>query len=423
MKTCGSLAVFSALLALWMGSAQGKATTTILYSFTGSSDGRNPVGPLIFDSAGNLYGVAQYGGAGCGVIFELSPPVQGSTWTESVLYTFGCGSDGAYPRGGLVFDQSGNLYGTTSGGGLCSLSCGTLFQLAPPTDAGGTWTHTVLHQFGGADQPDGGQPNGTLILDQSGNLYGTAVSGGKSVCSIDPGPCGVVFEFLRPAQKGGVWQEKVLYNFADVPDGSFPSAGVIFDSKGNLYGNTALGGSGPCTDGEGLTIGCGIAFQLGPTATGSWTETILYNFGSAEDGPGSPFVFGKDGSLYGTAAYDVFRLSPPAATGGAWRHQRLLTFPEGISGSIPSSGLIIDQSLNLYGTSASSGLTGFSTAFEISPPATKGGLWKLLDLQTFGKGFDSNQARGGLVRGKDGALYGATSANAGGNGCVFKIVP
>lgn len=423
MKTCRSLAVVSTLLVLWMGSAQGNAKNSILYSFAGSSDGSNPVGPLIFDSAGNLYGVTQYGGDGCGVIFELSPPVQGSTWIESVLYTFGCGSDGAYPSAGLVFDQAGSLYGTTSGGGLCSPSCGTLFQLSPPTAAGGTWSYSVLHQFEGADQPDGGQPNGTLILDQAGNLFGTAVYGGKSLCSIDPGPCGLVFEFLRPAQKGGMWQESVLYNFSDVPDGSFPSAGVIFDSKGNLYGNTAQGGSGPCSNGEGLTIGCGTAFQLRPTATGSWTETILYNFGPTENGPVFPFVFGKDGSLYGTAAYDVFRLLPTTATDGAWRHQWLLTLPQGISGSIPSSGVIIDQSRNLYGTSASSGLYGFSSAFEISPPPTKGGLWEGDNLQTFGKGFDSNQARGGLVRGKDGALYGAASSNAEGNGYVFKIVP
>ena len=190
-----------------------------------------------------------------------------------------------------------------------------------------------------------------------------------------------------------------------------------------MYGNTALGGTGPCTDGEGLTIGCGTAFQLRPTTAGSWTETILYNFGASEDGPGSPFIFGKDGSLYGTAAYDVFRLVPPAVSGGAWRHQRLVTFPEGISGSIPSSGVTMDQSRNLYGTSASSGLSGFSSAFEISPPATKGGPWTLITLQRFGTGLDSNQPRGGLVRGTDGAFYGATSANAGGNGYVFKIVP
>jgi|SRR5579859_2376682 len=398
-------------------SAQAKGT--ILYRFTGGIDGRNPVGPLVFDKAGNVYGVAQYGGAGCGVIFELSPPVQGTAWIESTLYTFACGTDGAYPNGGLILDPAGNLYGTTSGGGVCLYSCGTLFQLSPPTSSGGAWTYTVLHLFGGADQPDGGQPNGNLVLDQAGNLYGTAVYGGNSVCSIDPGPCGVVFEFVHP-QTGSGWTEKILYNFTDVPDGAYPSAGVTFDGKGNLYGSTSTGGSGPCTDGEGLTIGCGTAFQLRPTTLGGWTKRTIYNFVPSESGPGSPLTFAKDGSLYGTAAYDVFRLTPRVA--GGWRHQTLQTFTEGISGTIPSSGVIVDENHNLYGTTSSSGLTGFSSAFELSPPGTIGAQWTLITLQTFGSGLDSNQPRGGLVRGKDG-LYGATSANAAGNGFVFKIVP
>jgi len=177
-----------------------------------------------------------------------------------------------------------------------------------------------------------------------------------------------------------------------------------------------------CTDGEGLTIGCGTAFQLSPTTTGSWTEKVLYNFGPVEDGPGARFTFGRDGFLYGTAAYDVFRLIP-AASGSLWRHQVLHRFTEGISGTIPSSGVTIDQNRDLYGTSASSGLSGFSTAFQLSPPSTKGGRWSLTTLRRFGTGFDSNQPRGDLIRGKDGALYGATSANAGGNGFVFRIVP
>ena len=400
---------------LWVGRAQGSATsatTTILYSFTGGRDGRNPVGPLIFDNAGNLYGTAQYGGMGCGVIFELSPPTQGTTWTESVLYTFNCKTNDSYPTAGLVLDQTGNLYGTTSG---------TAFQLSPPAAPGGSWMYTVLHKFGGADQPDGGQPNGNLIVDQAGNLYGTAYYGGAFVCSIGPGPCGLVFELLRPGQLGGSWEEKVLYDFSDVPDGSYPGAGVIFDKQGNLYGNTTSGGTGPCTDGEGLTIGCGTAFELSPTSEGSWTETVLYNFGPSEDSPQNPFASGADGSLYGTAAYDVFRLIPPPS-GEAWRHQRLFTFTSGISGTIPSSGVTIAGNRGLFGTTASSGLSGFSTAFELSLPVKNGQL-TLTTLQTFGTGFDSNQPRGGLIRGKDGAFYGATSADAGGNGFIFKIVP
>jgi hypothetical protein len=408
-----NVAILGVISSLTPALASALATTNIvLYSFTGGRDGRNPVGPLIFDSEGNLYGAAQYGGAGCGVIFELSPPVQGTAWIETVLHTFNCQNNDSFPSGGLIFDQTGNLYGTTSG---------TAFELSPPAGDGGGWTYTLLHQFGGADQPDEGQPNGDLVLDPAGNLYGTTTLGGAFRCRIDPGPCGLVFELLRPTQVGGSWEQKVLYDFSDVPDGSFPTAGVIFDKKGNLYGNTSLGGTGPCTDGEGLTIGCGTAFRLSPTSEGSWAETVLYDFAPSEGSPGYPFALGADGSLYGTAAYDVFRLMPPTI-GESWRHQRLFTFTEGISGTIPSSGVTVAGSLGLYGTTTSSGLYGFSTAFELSSPVKKSQL-TLTTLHAFGTGFDSNQPRGGLVHGSDGAFYGATSSDAEGNGFVFKVAP
>jgi uncharacterized repeat protein (TIGR03803 family) len=147
----------------------------VLRRFTGSTDGRVPTGQLIADHDGNLYGTTERGGtADNGIVFELSPPAtKGGQWIEKVLYRFKGGSDGIAPTAGLVFDPAGNLYGTTSDGGKCHYSCGTVFRLAHPLTPGGAWTESVLHAFGGSRQPDGGQPTGSLVFDTVGNLYGT----------------------------------------------------------------------------------------------------------------------------------------------------------------------------------------------------------------------------------------------------------
>jgi uncharacterized repeat protein (TIGR03803 family) len=171
------------------GTGSAQAQEKVLYSFCSAAncaDGASPQGILVFDKIGNLYGAAAGGGSncqqigegGCGVVFELSPS-QGGTWTESVLYNF-CANDiqscpdGANPYAGLSFDRSGNLYGTTMIGGAYGL--GTVFELMPPTTQGGAWTETVLWSFGATG--DGQNPIARVILDSSGNLYGTTEAGG-----------------------------------------------------------------------------------------------------------------------------------------------------------------------------------------------------------------------------------------------------
>jgi uncharacterized repeat protein (TIGR03803 family) len=201
----------------------------ILLSFisTGTGGGA-PYGSLIFDASGNLYGTTSYGGFnGVGTVFELTPAKNG-TWTSSILYSFNNnGIDGYDPIAGLVFDPSGNLYGTTYGGGTSSL--GTVFELTPPN---GVWTETVLHSF--QANGDGGNPGyGALVLDSSGNLYGTTLSYGANFA-------GTVFE-LTPAA-GGLFSETVLLSF-DTTDGAGPYSGVISDSSGNLYGTAQGGGA------------------------------------------------------------------------------------------------------------------------------------------------------------------------------------
>lgn len=199
--------------------------------------GGAPVGGLVFDKAGNLYGAAELRSPQ-GTVFELSPKTNG-TWTETDLFGFD-GDDGSFPAAGLAIDSSGNLYGTTmlGGGPYCfgDYGCGNVFEVAP--DGKGKWTETTLYTFtGGAS--DGQSPEGVLLLGPSGKLYGTTTEGGGNGCNYGFG-CGIVFE-LTPG-KGG-WKETVLHRFRSAKDGKQPEAGLIRDRKGNLYGTTDFGGA------------------------------------------------------------------------------------------------------------------------------------------------------------------------------------
>jgi uncharacterized repeat protein (TIGR03803 family) len=287
--------------------ADGIWTESVLYSFCSLSscvDGRSPYAGLIFDQVGNLYGTTWVGGAaGQGTVFKLTPHSDGS-WTESVVHSFE-GSDGAYPAASLIFDLAGNLYGTTYLGG--SSGAGVVFQLAAKSDE--TWKESVLHSFVGSD---GAQPYASLIFDQSGNLYGTTTSGGG--CTIDSSGCGAVFK-LTPNADGG-WKEKVLHRFKGAADGAFPWTALNFDQSGNLYGTTAGGGDpNHCSS---SFFGCGVVFKLAPNSKGEWSERVVHRF---VDRPGAePFgalVFDTAGSLYGTTDGDnettfgsVFEITP-----------------------------------------------------------------------------------------------------------------
>jgi hypothetical protein len=422
-----SLAGFAAILWFVAGAWASGPRTAVLYKFTGGPDGRSPGGQLIADHLGNLYGTTELGGTDDnGVVFELSPPaVKGGKWTETVLYRFKGGRDGIAPNPGLVFDRAGNLYGTTFDGGNCRYSCGVIFQLAPPLTPGGSWTETVLHAFGGADHPDGGAPTGSLVLDNAGNLYGTTELGGDVICTNGPGPCGVVFRLSPPQSQGDPWTETVLYNFKGIPDGQFPFGYLAINKRGNLFGTTTEGGTGACTDGEGLTIGCGMAFELSSGKNGTWTETVLYNFQASDSGSALDLLLAAEGASYAPAGYDVIKLLPPARHGGAWTRQVLHQFKAGISGMYPSAGVISDPSGNLYGTTWANGLESpYGTVYELSPPAMTAGKWTLSTLHKFPGNFDSVQAKGRLLRSRTGVLYGTASSLAGSdNDYVFKIIP
>lgn len=391
---------FSAALANWR--------VAKLHSFSDGKNGGNPFGPLIADQSGNIYGTTELGGtSGYGVAFELSQNNDGS-WSDTTLHRFR-GSDGSYPQPGLTMDAQGNLYGATFSGG--DQSGGVAFELSPTGKSG--WSFSIVNQFGGQNSGIGSNPNGNLAFDSNGNIYGTTQLGGATVCAGFPGPCGVVYE-LTPARGGG-WTETVLYSFGGPPDGAFPYSPLTLDGAGNLYGTTSEGGTGKCNDGEGHVIGCGTVFELSPSKSG-WSEIILYNFSAHEQGgPGSPLVFASDGSLYSTAGYDIFQLK---LSGGTLKKSTIYEFNEGIAGTIPSGGVVFDSAGNLFGTTASSGLEGYSTVFKLSPPSS--GMWTEKTLAHFGKGFNSNQPRGGVLIGTSSTLYGATSDTAG-RGYVFVV--
>jgi len=350
--------------------SSGGWTESVLYSFcslTKCQDGGTIFGSLIFDLAGNLYGTATSGGSHkSGTVFQLSPNSNGG-WTETVLYNF-CSlpkcSDGAGPLAGLIFDQAGNLYGTTAnGGGGSGNDEGTVFKLEP--NANGSWTESVLHSFNG---PDGSGPGASLIFDSTGNLYGTTEYGGTGGGGTAGG--GTIFE-LMPANGG--WTESVLYNFCSLPncsDGSQPRASLIFDQAGNLYGTTFLGDA---------ACNCGVVFQLTFGQGGSWTETVLHAFTGGYDGgyAWGGLVFDGTGNLFGTA-YEggnltacptggcgvVFKLTPNSK--GAW-HEAVLHDFMAHPGALPAAGMIFDSAGNLYGTTRGYNSPFNGSVFEITP--------------------------------------------------------
>jgi hypothetical protein len=262
-----------------------------LYTFTGGSDGGNPTGAVVLDKHGNLYGVASAGGDltcsgdryGCGVAFELSPTTSGP-WKETILHTFGTTStDGELPLGPLIFDKIGNLYGVGSYGGSTGYA-GTAFELSL---VNGAWTETTLYSFQGGT--DGLSPNGGLIFDPKGDLYGTTPLGGEDE--------GTVFKLIPGI---GGWSEQVLYRFQpNVTDGNNPRNPVLMNSAGDIFGTTAIGGGTNTEECNGT--GCGTVFELTPSISGTWSESILFSFdGTDGSGPGQ-LVSDKSGNIYGPA--------------------------------------------------------------------------------------------------------------------------
>jgi uncharacterized repeat protein (TIGR03803 family) len=359
-----------------------------LYSFGQSPDGATPFGGVVKDKAGNLYGTTSAGGSfGFGTIYKLS-----KSGKETVLYSFTGGADGAVPYGSLAVDDSGNLYGATRFGG--SFDGGAVFEVNPETRQ-----ETVLHSFTG--QPDGAEPFSGLILDKSGNLYGTTFAGGSA-------NDGTVYKVNIQTQ-----QETVLYSFTGDPDGGDPVYGnLLMDKSGNLYGTTQGGG----------TSNRGAVWEL--SADG--TETVLYSFTGGKDGGGSDgggadqsLVMDTKGNLYGVTegggvgAGVVFKVNIKTK-----KETVLYTFNALKNGEVPTAGLVRDSKGNLYGTTAAGGgRASFGTVFKMT--GTKETV-----LHHFHGADGETPFRSSLMLDHDGTLYGVTYlGGAHGLGAVFSIKP
>jgi len=256
-----------------------------------------PPHAMIFDAAGNIYGTTSEGIDIAGSVYELKAGTAASVslpsyWQLDVLHRFNW-NDGSEPLATLVFDASGNLYGTTSHGGR--RGGGNVFRVTP--EPGGSWKETAIHNFSGGK--DGGLSTASLIFDAAGNLYGTASVGGTY-------GYGVAFK-LTPGPLGG-WKERVLHSFKGGQNGASPNSGLVFDTAGNLYGTASAGG----------LYGYGVVFKLTPGALGGWKERVLHSFeGHPGQNPVSVLVLDSAGNLYGTTKGDgkktfgsVFEITP-----------------------------------------------------------------------------------------------------------------
>jgi uncharacterized repeat protein (TIGR03803 family) len=382
-----------------LGQAQ---TFSKLYEFTGGADGGNPYGSLIQDEKGDLYGTTGLGGAyGGGTVFRL----HGSK--ESVIYSFkGTGGDGAGPSSGLIWDKAGNLYGTTPYGGLlrCGIvGCGIVFKVSR------TGKETVLFQFCKKwPCPEGTHPQGGLVRDSEGNLYGTTMYGGAE-------GGGTVFELDNAGKY------TLLYSFPGEMSQNTPYAGLIRDNAGNLYGTTLYAVSDNC--------GCGMVFKVR-----GHQETMLYGFSGQPDGmwPYGDLIRDADGNLYGTTQAGGKYSCGDVGCGTVFKLDKdgtetiLHIFAEdGNDGVSPVAGLIRDEEGNLYGTTESGGLYGGGTVFKLDKTG------KETILHSFSGGSDGGNPVAALIRDATGNLYGTASIGGNpacknqGTGCgvVFKISP
>ena len=437
-NTCGTVFELSP-------NSNGSWTETVLHTFGAIGDGAFPMGPVIFDKAGNLYGTTEYGGTGIfGTVFELSPAA-GGTWTNSILYNFTDEADGGLPVAGVALDTAGNIYGTTWYGGDINCNneqgyqpygCGTVFELTH--NSNGSWSESVLQSF---NWDNGAFPLGNVVLDTKGNVYGTTQYGPGLNCSVG---CGTIFKI---APSNGTWISSIVYTFAGGSDGQGPVSGLVEDANGNFYGTTSDGGST-----TGCTYGCGTVFELSPTKGPAFTEKVLHSFaGSASapygaDGydPVAGLILDSAGNLYGTASQGgsvsagthclgvdrcggtIFKLTKNSS--GKWTTSLLYSFTSGGDGLNPNGGLISDSAGNLYGVTEYGGTYDYGTAYKLTPQSGAG--YSEAVLYNFTGQSDGGNPTGRLVFDSAGNLYGGTyyggtsdcSYNSG-CGVVYELTP
>ena len=386
-------------LAFTMVSGAGAQTETILHSFTAGADGGEPIGGLISDTEGNLYGATEIGGENsAGAIYEMTPSTSG-TWTETVLYSFSFTSNqGIIPSSGLVFDKQGNLYGVAEGG---TSGAGVIYGLSPGLN--GVWTETAIYNFSNGTDGSSGFLAG-LAVDASGNLYGTTQNGGAY-------GYGTVFVLVRGTN--GSWSKKILHSFSYNDDGGEPFAeNLVLDTAGNVYGTTLDGGAHDY----------GVVFELIRGSSGSWSEKVLHSFTGGADGSGPEGGLTLDaaGNLYGCSSYSVFQLVPTSS--GEWTENILHTFTGGTDGSGPDSAPTFDKAGNLFGTTNAGGKHR-GTVFELTHQAN--GTWTERILHRFAEtgGDGTFPFYTELVIDSKGNLYGTAGGGTSNDGVVFEVTP
>jgi hypothetical protein len=428
-----SLALINAASTAQTGKAQTKtpgATFTLLYSFTGGSDGYSPIGGLVFDDDDDaLFGTTLFGGTvkdgcniGCGTVFRMAQT--NSHWELETIHSLaGSPNDLGHSYAHVTYHKSGNLYGTAGYGGANLL--GGVFKLSPSR---GGWDESVIYNF---TRHSGDTPNSGLTL-YKGVLYGTTLFGPETKNNVGNG---TVFTL---ALENGVWKHKIIHAFAGGVDGYSPNADLVFDNEGNAYGSTPYGG----------TSYMGDIFKLAPSGKGGWTETLLYSFPSNYLGSANPstLVFDSSGNLYGvtntggtTKGQDcrnfgcgtVFELKH-GTTG--WRQIILYEFVGGSDGYSPRAGLVFDNAGSLYGTTQWGGTGtcqvydyyGCGTVFKLTRATD--GKWHKTTLHNFAGADDGEFPNdGALTFDNVGRLYGATAGGAtiggSGYGTVYRITP
>jgi len=404
VRLFGSAALLGWIALGLIGSAKA-STTEIIYSFGGGTDGEYLDTDVEVDAAGNLYGTSVLGGQfGGGTVWELSPV--GGGWVHTVLYNFTGGADGGEPYKGVTLDASGNLYGTavTGGSGSCEGGCGVTYKL---TRNGSTWTQTVLHAFTGGE--DGSGPGSRVTLDKQGNVYGMTPTGGAF-------GLGTIY-VLRP-KANDTWNLQVLHAFTGGVDGSSGSAGRMVFHQGALFGAATTGGK----------YGSGTIFRLKPQNRGQWIYQPIYSFQGGLDGgfPYGGLTIDLSDNVFGTTYYGgtdgvgtVFQLS--YARGG-WVNLVLYNFKASGDGNSPISNVVFDDMINIYGTTSEGG-AGSGTIFQLTQiPA--GGTWVETLTHVFAGTPDGAFPYSGMTPDGAGSFYGATvHGGADGEGSVYKFTP
>ena len=399
----GSVCAIVAFALVLGNNVAARSAVDVVYNFTGGLGGGNAATGLIFDASGDAYGTSVTGGASdCGTIFKLAPTSHGD-WSETVLHSFDCFAGGKNPHGGVTL-HGGNLYGTTVAGGSSEPctgdGCGEIFELSPNG-------FTVLYAFrGGAD---GFGPGGAVVFDRHGNLYGTTPDGGGHAS-------GTLYEL---AHTGKRWTKTTIHRFTGKGDGGAGSLGaLLLDSSGDLFGVTEIGG----------LFAAGTAYRVSPKPGGAWKFDVLYAFKGRPDA-GSPYgglIADRDGNLYGTTYYGganglgaIFELRPTSRDG--WNERVVYSFKGGKDGALPTSTLAAGADGSLYATTSGGGIPGCDCGTIVKLDAT---TRRESVVHAFASTPDGAYPYYGLTANAQGALFGTTVAGGThGQGAVFRFVP